>query len=349
MQSLHKKNFLKFSDFTQLEIEKILNFSIFLKNKKNKNKEIQYLKNKNILLIFEKESTRTRCSFEVAASDQGAYTSLIQPGDSHINDKESIQDSIYFFNRIYDGIQYRGKNHETVELMSKYSQIPIWNGLTETFHPTQLLADLLTIKEYTKNKEWNEITCAYIGDAKNNICNTLLDAAGVINFNLNIISPKNLSPNEKMLKICKKKSNKINGKILCTHEIQEGIHNADFIYTDVWVSMNTPTIEWKNRINLLKKYQINKKNLSCAKKEVKIMHCLPSLHDMNTNIGKKIIKENNLYGGIEITDEIFQKNKKIIFDQAENRMHTIKSLIISTIKKIKIIKKKLKIQYLEII
>lgn len=331
MNSLYKKNFLKITNFTKDQIIKIINISILLKNNRKKKQEIQYLKNKKIALIFEQESTRTRCSFEIAAFEQGAKISYLASNNIHLGYKESIFDTIKVLERLYDGIGYRGTNHENLKILAQNSKIPIWNALTKKYHPTQILADLLTMQEYTKNKEISAIKVAYVGDASNNIANTLLELAHVMGFKLHIVAPKEYWPNPNIMQ----KIFKINKKIfICTENIKNGVKDVDFIYTDVWISMGDKKDEWNKKIQLLKKYQINQQLLSYTNNNaIKVLHCLPALHDQKTEIGKKISQSYNLQDGIEITNDIFQKNKEIIFNQSENKLHTIKALMLATLKK----------------
>ncbi|AAO27054.1 ornithine carbamoyltransferase anabolic [Buchnera aphidicola str. Bp (Baizongia pistaciae)] len=334
MNALYKKNFLKLSDFTSLDIRNIINIACILKyQKKNKN-EFPYLKNKNIVLIFEKQSTRTRCAFEIASFDQGAQVTYLGPGSTHLGYKESIQDTARVLSSIYDGIQYRGHNHETIKNLAKYSNVPVWNGLTEKFHPTQILADLLTIYETLPEKSFCNIKCAYVGDARNNISNTLLEASSLLGLNLCLVAPKCFWPNYDFFLKCQLKAKKNHGNIICTEDIQKGVRGADFIYTDVWVSMGEPKKTWHNRIKLLKKYQVNLKMLLLTQnKKIKVLHCLPSFHDKNTIVGEEIINKHNLDNGIEITNQVFNSQSDVIFRQSENRLHTIKALLLSTLLK----------------
>jgi ornithine carbamoyltransferase len=319
-------------DFTDLELKTLINLSQKLKKNKINNQEIQFLKRKNIALIFEKESTRTRCAFEIAAYDQGAHVTYLGPGSTHLGTKESIEDTAKILGRLYDGIQYRGHDHQTIEILAKYSKVPVWNGLTKTFHPTQLLADLLTIKEIHPEKEFNEIACAYVGDTHNNMGNSLLEAAALVGLDLRLVSPKQFWPEKELFIQCKKMAKKQKGKIICTENIQEGVKNVDFIYTDVWVSMGEPQEQWENRIQLLKTYQVNNDMLNITNNDhVKILHCLPALHDQKTVIGKSILQRYGLKNGMEITNDIFQKHQITIFEQAENRLHTIKALLVSSL------------------
>ncbi|QCI24429.1 ornithine carbamoyltransferase [Buchnera aphidicola (Muscaphis stroyani)] len=334
MNSFYQRHFLKLSDFTCSELKKIISLSKKLKVLKKKNKEIPMLRKKNIVLIFEKESTRTRCSFEVAAFDQGANVTYLGPGSTHLGTKESIEDTAKILGRMYDGIQYRGHNHEIIETLSKYSNVPVWNGLTEKFHPTQLISDLFTIQEIFPNKKFSDIKCAYVGDARNNIGNSLLEAASIVGLDLRLISPKKYWPEKKFFITCQKRSQKNNGKVICTENILHGIENVDFIYTDVWVSMGESAEIWEKRIKLLRKYQVNDEMLNMTNNtQIKVLHCLPALHDQKTEISKSILKQYALKNGIEITNDVFKKHENIIFEQAENRLHTIKSILLLSLLK----------------
>ncbi|CAL4323919.1 Ornithine carbamoyltransferase subunit I [Buchnera aphidicola (Protaphis terricola)] len=335
MNYLYQRNFLRLLDFSNLELNYIIKLSKKLKKVKKNNKEIQLLKKKNIALIFEKESTRTRCSFEVAAFDQGAHVTYLGPGSTHLGTKESIEDTAKVLGLMYDGIEYRGHNHKTIEILAKYANVPVWNGLTKKFHPTQIIADLLTIREVLPEKEFFEIKCAYIGDSSNNIANTLLEAATILDIDLRLISPKKYWPEKEIFNICQEKAKKNKNHIICTDNLKKGLNSVDFIYTDVWVSMGEPENIWEERIKLLKKYQVNQNTINMTNNpNVKVLHCLPALHDKKNNLVKSILDKYNLKNGIEITDNIFQKYQNIIFKQAENRLHTIKAIIISSLIKI---------------
>ncbi|QIQ41953.1 MAG: ornithine carbamoyltransferase [Buchnera aphidicola (Microlophium carnosum)] len=334
MNNLYQRDFLRLLDFTALELKNIILLAQKLKKYKKNNQEIQLLKKKNIALIFEKESTRTRCSFEVAAFDQGAHVTYLGPGATHLGKKESIEDTAKILGRLYDGIQYRGHNHKTIEILAKYSKAPVWNGLTEKFHPTQLLADLLTIKEIFPEKKFYEIKFAYVGDAHNNMGNSLLEAASLVGLDLRLVAPRECWPEENLFTFCQEQTKKKKGNIICTENINQGVNNVDFIYTDVWVSMGESQEVWEKRINLLSSYQVNYEMLDMTNNpQVKVLHCLPALHDQKTDIGTSILKKYGFENGMEITNDIFKKNQKIIFEQAENRLHTIKAILVSSLSK----------------
>ncbi|QJC34049.1 ornithine carbamoyltransferase [Enterobacteriaceae endosymbiont of Donacia cinerea] len=339
MNQFYNKHFLKLSDFSKENIYELIKISKKLKYEKKNFKEKKKLVNKNIILIFEKNSTRTRCSFEIACFDQGANVTYLNIKDSHIGVKESLKDSARILNNMYHGIEYRGKHQKNLEIFANYSTIPVWNGLTNEFHPTQILADLLTIKENIKNKEIDQIKLSYIGDINNNISYSLIEAASIIGFELFLISPQklNFSKNIYINNIIKKINN--NGNINITNNINLGIKNTDFIYTDVWLSMGEKKSSqaWEKKIEKLYTYQVNKLLLKKSQNNnVKVMHCLPSLHlykHYKNLFTKEIISKYNLYNGVEITDDIFESNNSIIFQQAENKIHTIKAIMMTSLLK----------------
>lgn len=331
MSQLYQRSFLRLMDFNIDEIQFLLNLAKNLKYQKFNQTEIPKLLGKNIVLIFENSSTRTRCAFEVAAFDQGAHVTCLTPDISQIGHKESIKDTAKILGRMYHGIQYRGYNQETVTTLAQYSNVPVWNGLTKEFHPTQLLADLMTMKEQVPHKSFHQMKLAYVGDAKNNIGNSLLEAATITGFDLRLVSPKELWPVQELLFIREKnKSN--NNNITFTENIKDGVRNVDFLYTDVWVSMGENEKVWEKRIKLLFPYQVNQDMIGFTNNpNVKFLHCLPALHNHETTIGKKIVNKYHLTNGLEVTNEVFESEYSIVFDQAENRLHTIKALMISTL------------------
>lgn len=329
MHTLYQKSFLKLSSFNYKEINDLIEFSIFLK--KNRKKEPKYLKNKKIALIFEKSSTRTRCAFEIAAYEQGAYTTYIGNNNTHIGKKESIQDTAKILSYMYDGIQYRGESQKTLISIDQNSSIPVWNGLTTEFHPTQILADLMTIREIYPNKLFNEITCAYVGDAQNNIANTIIEAAYITGLKVNIVSPKKYWPKKEFLKKNFLYFNE-NKQIKFTENIADGVKHVNFIYTDVWVSMNESEKLWEEKIKNLRSYQVNQDMLNISNNsDIKVLHCLPALHNKDSELGYKIHKKYNFSSGIEITNDIFNSQYNLSFKQSENKIHTIKALLISTL------------------
>lgn len=332
MSAFYQKHFLKLLDFTSAELTTLLQLAAQLKADKKNGNETPKLTGKNIALIFEKDSTRTRCSFEVAAYDQGARVTYLGPSGSQIGHKESIKDTARVLGRIYDGIQYRGYGQEIVETLAAYAGVPVWNGLTNEFHPTQLLADLLTMQEHLPGKAFNEMTLVYAGDARNNMGNSMLEAAALTGLNLRLVAPASCWPGASLVAECKAMAQKNGGNITLTEEIAAGVKGADFIYTDVWVSMGEAKEKWAERIALLREYQVNSAMMALTgNPQVKFLHCLPAFHDDQTTLGKKMAQEYGLHGGMEVTDEVFESPASIVFDQAENRMHTIKAVMVATL------------------
>ena len=332
MSTLYKKNFLKLLDFTPAEITTLLQLAAKLKADKKSGTESPNLTGKNIALIFEKDSTRTRCSFVVAAYDQGARVTYLGSSGSQIGHKESIKDTARVLGRMYDGIQYRGYGQEVVETLAEYSGVPVWNGLTDEFHPTQLLADLLTMQEHLPGKAFNEMTLVYAGDARNNMGNSMLEAAALTGLDLRLVAPQACWPEESLVAECKALAQKNGGNVTLTEDIAEGVKGADFIYTDVWVSMGEAKEKWAERIALLRGYQVNSAMMKLTgNPQVKFLHCLPAFHDDQTTLGKKMAAEYGMHGGMEVTDEVFESPASIVFDQAENRMHTIKAVMVATL------------------
>ena len=334
MSALYQKYFLRLLDFTAAEITGLVDLAAQLKADKKNGIEAQKLKGKNIALIFEKDSTRTRCSFEVAAYDQGARVTYLGSSGSQIGHKESMKDTARVLGRMYDGIQYRGYGQELVETLAEYAGVPVWNGLTDEFHPTQLLADLLTMQEHLPGKAFNEMTLVYAGDARNNMGNSMLEAAALTGLDLRLVAPKACWPDEGLVAECTALAKKHGGNITLTEDIAAGVKGADFIYTDVWVSMGEAKEKWAERIALLRGYQVNKAMLQLTgNPQVKFLHCLPAFHDDQTILGKQMAAEYGLHGGMEVTDEVFESPASIVFDQAENRMHTIKAVMVATLGK----------------
>ncbi|MBP6125044.1 MAG: ornithine carbamoyltransferase [Leptotrichiaceae bacterium] len=322
------RSFLKLLDFTKDEIQYLIDLSKKLKKDKKNGIEKKTLEGKNIALIFEKTSTRTRCAFEVAAFDQGANVSYIGPSSSQIGDKESMEDTAKVLGRFYDGIEYRGYGQEVVEILSEHSGVPVWNGLTTEFHPTQILADFLTILE--KKGKLKGIKLAYVGDGRNNMANSLMIGAAKFGMDFRIVAPKELFPRKELAETAIKIAEKTKGRIFFTDDRIEGVKDADVIYTDVWVSMGETKEVWKERIERLSYYQVNSELVKHAKSDYIFMHCLPAFHDLNTKVAKEIEKE---YGikEMEVTDEIFRSENSVVFDEAENRMHTIKAVMVATL------------------
>ena len=327
--NLSGRSFLKLLDFTPDEIRYLIDLSKELKKLKLAGVPHEYLKGKNIVLLFEKTSTRTRCSFEVGARDLGMGVTYLDPGSSQMGKKESIEDTARVLGRMYDGIEYRGYSQDLVEDIAKYSKVPVWNGLTDAFHPTQMIADMLTIEE--KFGHLKGINFTYFGDARNNMGNSLMVACAKLGLNFTACAPKELWPDEKLVEVCKDIAKESGSCIKLTDDVNEGSRNADVIYTDIWVSMGEPENVWEARINLLRKYQVNKDVMNNASENAIFMHCLPSFHDTNTVIGKEIADKFGLKE-MEVTDEVFESKKSVVFDEAENRMHTIKAIMYATLK-----------------
>jgi ornithine carbamoyltransferase len=327
---LKNRNFFKLLDFTPEEIQFLLDLSADLKKAKYAGKEQPTLTGKNIALIFEKASTRTRCAFEVASYDQGARVTYLDPSGSQIGKKESIKDTARVLGRMYDGIGYRGFGQEIVEELGKYTGIPVWNGLTNEYHPTQVLADFLTMMEYS-DKPLNQVKFAYVGDAKNNMGNSLLIGAAKMGMDFRSVAPEKVQPNKELVKEAQTIAKKTGAKLLVTHVLREGVKDCDFLYSDVWVSMGEPEKVWEERIELLKPYQINNDTIRMTgNPHVKFMHCLPSFHNRETIIGENIYKKFGL-DGMEVTEEVFESEASIVFDEAENRVHTIKAVMVATL------------------
>jgi ornithine carbamoyltransferase len=328
--NLRNRSFLKLLDFTPKEIQFLLDLSADLKKAKYAGTEQQRLKGKNIVILFEKDSTRTRCAFEVAAFDQGANVTYIGPSGSQMGKKESMKDTARVLGRMYDGIEYRGYSQEIVETLARYSGVPVWNGLTNEFHPTQILADFLTMREHSA-KPLSEVKFCYLGDARNNMGNSLMVGAAKMGMDFRACAPKACWPNEELVKTCQEIAKTTGAKITLTESIEEGVKGCDFLYTDVWVSMGEPDSVWEERINLLKPYQVNRKvmeltgNPSCN-----FMHCLPAFHNRETVIGEEIYKKFGLEA-MEVTEDVFESDASIVFDEAENRVHTIKAVMVATL------------------
>ncbi|HPE77854.1 MAG TPA: ornithine carbamoyltransferase [Draconibacterium sp.] len=328
--NLKNRNFLKLLDFTPEEINYLLELSASLKKEKKDRTEFQQLKGKNIALIFEKASTRTRCSFEVAAFDQGANVTYLGPSGSQIGQKESMKDTARVLGRMYDAIEYRGFGQEIVEDLGKYAGVPVWNGLTNEFHPTQILADFLTMKEHS-GKLLSEIKFCYLGDARNNMGNSLMVGAAKMGMDFRAAAPKKCQPTDELQIQCKEIAGKTGAKITVTENVAEAVKDCDFLYTDVWVSMGEPAEVWVERIKLLLPYQINTKTMKLTgNPKVKFLHCLPAFHNRETKVGEDIYKQFGIEA-MEVTEEVFESESSIVFDQAENRLHTIKAVMVATL------------------
>ena len=326
--NIRGRHFLTLLDYTPAEIRYLLDMSKEFKNLKRNGVPHKYLEGKNIVLLFEKTSTRTRCSFEVAGMDLGCGVTYLDPGSSQMGKKESIADTARVLGRMYDGIEYRGYSQELVGELARYAGVPVWNGLTDQFHPTQMLADLLTIEE--KFGHLKGLNFTYMGDARNNMGNSLMIACAKMGLNFTACAPKELFPEEWLVNKAKEIAAENGCTVTLTEDTKAGTTGADIIYTDIWVSMGEPDEVWEERIKLLKKYQVNKELMANAKPSAIFMHCLPSFHDLNTGIGRQI---HDKYGldAMEVTDEVFEGPRSIVFDEAENRMHTIKAIMAATL------------------
>ena len=326
--NIRGRHYLKLLDYTSEEIRYLLDLSAEFKRMKRNGVPHRYLEGKNIVLLFEKTSTRTRCSFEVAGMDLGMGVTYLDPGSSQMGKKESIADTARVLGRMYDGIEYRGFDQKLVETLAEYAGVPVWNGLTDQFHPTQMLADLLTIEE--KFGRLNGLNVVFMGDARNNMGNSLMVACAKMGLNFTACAPKELFPDEELVAKARAIAEENECTVTLTEDVEAGTRNADVIYTDIWVSMGEPDEVWETRIKLLQKYQVNRQVMENAKKSAIFMHCLPSFHDTNTVIGRDIADKFGI-DEMEVTDEVFESRQSVVFDEAENRMHTIKAVIYATL------------------
>jgi ornithine carbamoyltransferase len=328
--NLRNRSFLKELDFTTAEWRFLLDLSAELKRAKYAGIERPRLQGKNIALIFEKTSTRTRCAFEVAAHDQGAHVTYLDPEGSQLGHKESVADTARVLGRMFDGIEYRGFAQDAVETLSRFAGVPVWNGLTDEWHPTQTLCDVLTMREHT-TKHDREISFAFCGDARNNMGNSLLVTGAMMGMDVRMVAPKSLWNHDDVAKAAAGIADQTKARITHTEDVEEGVRGVDFVYTDVWVSMGEPKDVWDQRIGLLRDYQVNMAMLrATGNPDVKFMHCLPAFHDRNTKVGEDIFEKTGLTE-LEVTDEVFESPHSIVFDQAENRMHTIKAVMVATL------------------
>lgn len=331
--NLKNRNLLSLVHHTEREINYLIDLARDLKRAKYAGTEKQLLKGKNIALIFEKTSTRTRCAFEVAAHDQGANVTYIGASGSQIGHKESMKDTARVLGRMYDGIEYRGYKQSIVQELADYAGVPVWNGLTDEFHPTQMLADVLTMLEYSNGKPLNEIKYAYVGDARNNMGNSLLLIGAKLGMDVRISGPKSLLPEPELVAMCEKFAKESGARITVTDDVKKAVKDVDFIHTDVWVSMGEPIESWGERIDALTPYQVNKELIvATGNPRVKFMHCLPAFHNSETKVGKEVAEQYPQFkNGIEVTEDVFESPINIAFEQAENRMHTIKAVIVSSL------------------
>jgi ornithine carbamoyltransferase len=328
--NLKGRSFISLLDFTPREIRFLIRLAAELKAAKSSGTEQQRLRGKNIALIFEKSSTRTRTGFEVAAYDQGANVTYLGPSGSQIGHKESMKDTARVLGRIYDGIEYRGFGQSIAEELAKYAGVPVWNGLTNEFHPTQILADFLTMQEFT-HKHLSDISFCYLGDAHGNMGDSLMVGAAQIGMHIRIAAPRSLWPKPELVERCRKIAATTGGRITLTEDIEEAARGCDYVYTDVWVSMGEPDSIWKERIELLKPFQVTMAVMEMTgNRHAKFMHCLPAFHNTDTEVGKEVHEKYGLEA-MEVTEEVFESERSIVFDQAENRMHTIKALLVATV------------------
>ncbi len=327
--NFYGRNFLTLLDFTQDEISELLSLAAKLKAKKKANLECRPLVGKNVVLLFEKDSTRTRCAFQVGANDLGMNVTYLGPTGSQMGKKETIKDTARVLGRMYDGIEYRGFKQETVEILGQYSGVPVWNGLTDMYHPTQILADFLTIIEKFGHLEGINFT--YFGDARNNMGNSLMIGAAKMGMNFTACAPKDLWPNEVLVEKCMDIAKLTGANIRFTENVTEGSKGADVIYTDVWVSMGEPDSVWKERIEKLYPYQVNSKIMENAGENAIFMHCLPAFHNRDTKVGEEMFEKFGIEA-MEVTEEVFESSQSVVFEEAENRLHTIKAVMYATMR-----------------
>lgn len=328
--NLRNRSFLKLLDFTPKEIKYMLDLAAELKAAKYAGTEQPRLKGKNIVLLFEKDSTRTRCAFETAAHDQGAHVTYLGPSGSQMGKKESMKDTARVLGRMYDGIEYRGFDQTIVESLAEYAGVPVWNGLTNEFHPTQILADFLTMMEHS-DKPLHQMSFAYLGDARYNMGNSLMVGAAKMGMDFRAVAPKAFWPDAKLVEECQKIAAETGAKITLTEDVNEGVKGVDFLYTDVWVSMGEPMEAWGERIAALKNYQVNMNVIKATgNPNVKFLHCLPAFHNLETTIGREVYEKYGM-NGLEVTEDVFESKHSIVFDEAENRLHTIKAVMVATL------------------
>ncbi|MHA3835577.1 ornithine carbamoyltransferase [Terrabacter sp. AAH1] len=329
LSGLHRRNLLKEIDLTADEFRALLDLAAELKAAKREGREQRRLAGKNIALVFEKTSTRTRCAFEVAAADQGASTTYLDPSGSQIGHKESAKDTARVLGRFYDGIQYRGAGHDVVETLGAFAGVPVWNGLTDDWHPTQSLCDALTMREHA-GKPDDQIAYAYVGDARFNMGNSLLVTGAILGMDVRIVAPRSLWPTDAVVAIARRYAAESGARVTLTEDVAEGVRGVDFVHTDVWVSMGEAKEVWAERIETLTPYQVNAEMLAATgNPRVKFMHCLPAFHDLETKVGQDVHEQFGLKE-LEVTDDVFESDASVVFDQAENRMHTIKALMVAT-------------------
>jgi ornithine carbamoyltransferase len=331
MFNVHNRSYLTLMEYTPRQIHFLLDLSRDLKRAKYAGNESQRLNGKNIALIFEKTSTRTRCAFEVAAHDQGAHVTYLDSSGSQIGHKESIKDTARVLGRMFDAIEYRGFGQDIVDELAKFAGVPVYNGLTDEFHPTQMLADMLTMHEFS-DKPLHDVAYAYVGDAHNNTGNSLMIVGTKLGMDVRLCAPRHLWPHDELVAQCRTIAVTTGARLTLTDQPHEAVKGVDFIYTDVWVSMGEPFEKWGERIKELLPYQVNAALLAASgNPRVKFMHCLPAFHNTQTELGKKIADEYDLASGVEVTDQVFESEASIVFEQAENRLHTIKAILVATL------------------
>ena len=328
--NLHGRHFLKLLDYTPDEIRYLLDLAAELKAAKRAGTEVEHLRRKEICLIFEKTSTRTRCSFEVAAHDQGAHVTYLDPLSSQMGHKETIKDTARVLGRIYDGIEYRGFGQEIVEILAEHAGVPVWNGLTNEFHPTQILADMLTMREHSA-KPLEEIAYAFLGDARSNMGNSLMVGGAKLGMDVRLVAPRDRWPEAGLVETAREIAAGTGARLTLTDDVAVGVKGADYLHTDVWVSMGEPKEVWAERIRLLSPYQVNTATMAATGNPgTKFMHCLPAFHNADTKVGRDMLEHHGI-SEMEVTEEVFESPASIVFDQAENRMHTIKAVLVATI------------------
>ena len=327
---LRGRSYLSELDFTAPEILQLLDLAAELKADKRAGSERPRLSGRHLALIFEKTSTRTRCAFEVAAADQGAATTYLGPGDSHLGTKESVRDTARVLGRMFDGIEYRGSGQSIVTDLAAHSGVPVYNGLTDTAHPTQSLCDVFTMREHSA-KPLTDLAYCYLGDARNNMGNSLLSMGALLGMDVRIAAPRSLWPDAEHLAVCRRAAQGSGARLTVTEDVEVAVRGADFLYTDVWVSMGEPAETWQERIAQLLPYQVTAKTLAATgNPDVRFLHCLPALHDRDTRLGHDLLVPRGL-DGLEVTDEVFESAASLVFDQAENRLHTIKAVLVATL------------------
>jgi ornithine carbamoyltransferase len=330
--NLKHRDFLKELDFTTAEMQYLLDLSRDLKRAKYAGTEVQRMRGKNVALIFEKTSTRTRCAFEVASYDQGAHVTYLDPDSSQLGHKESASDTARVLSRMFDGIEFRGKAQATVEELAEGSDVPVYNGLTDEWHPTQMLADFLTMSEHSDGKQIHDVAYCFMGDGRFNMGRSLLVMGAIMGSDVRICAPKDLWPDKEVQDLARERAEASGARVTLTDDPEEGLRGADFVHTDVWVSMGEPKDVWNTRVKDLTPYQVNAEAMAATgNPRVRFMHCLPAFHDSRTTVGRDVAEATGMTGGLEVTDEVFSSPANIAFDQAENRLHTIKAIMVATI------------------